>query len=242
MSQQRPYQIKCPKCGHRLAVELYESVNVKLNPELKDQLMLNQLNAVTCTECSLAFRVDKPLLYSDPDRKLLVYWLPTPDDRIDDGEDQFSEWMRDMGKLIPEGVDAPHVHLVFSRTELVERIFLMESGLDERAIEYVKYLIYSKNPAKLDPAEKILLFDAQDSTDTTLRFVVQDAKTRQFESALDYGRETYQAIMETFGSGEKSADLLELFPGPYISARATLLRELESEEPPESESGPDSQP
>jgi hypothetical protein len=218
-------------------VELHESVNVKTDPGLKDELMRNRLNAVTCPQCQLSFRVDKALLYTDPDRRLLIYWLPVAGDQIEDGEEQFSDWIRDMGQVLPDGLRAPDVHLVFTRTELIERIFLKEAGLDERIIEYIKYLIYAKNAGKMNPADKVLLFNAQDSTDETLRFVVQDVATRQFEAALDYSREAYKAIVETFGAEEKTADLLELFPGPYVSARALMVRELDSEEP---QSEPDS--
>jgi hypothetical protein len=212
-----------------MEVELHESINVKIDPDLKQQLMMNKVNMVTCPQCELAFRVDKPLLYSDPDRRLLIYWFPAADGKFEEGEEQFADWLRDMGRVLPEGLRAPDVHLVFTRTELVERIFLKEAGLDERIIEYIKYLIYSKNAGKMDPANKIVLFNAQDSTEEALRFVVQDVETRQFESMLEYGRDAYKALIEAFGQEEKTADLLELFPGPYISARAALLRELESE-------------
>lgn len=238
MSEQRTYPIRCPKCGQSLDAALYESVNVKTDPALKEQLMMNRLNAVTCGQCGLSFRVDKALLYQDPDRQLLIYWLPVPEDQIEDGEARFADWLAEMSRILPEGIHGPSVHLVFNRTELVERIFLKEAGLDERLVEYIKYLIYSKNAGKLAPAEKILLFNAQDSTESMLRFVVQDARTRQFESALDYGRDAYRALAETFGTDDKSADLLELFPGPYVNARALLLKELASESPADPESDP----
>lgn len=229
MSEKRPYKINCPKCAEEMDVQLHESINVKTDPDLKQQLMMNKINTVICPQCALSFRVDKPLLYSDPDRRLLIYWFPAADGAFEEGEEQFAAWFREMGSVLPEGVMAPDVHLVFTRTELVERIFLKEAGLDERIIEYIKYLVYSKNVGKMDPAHKIILFNAQDSSEESLRFVVQDAKTRQFEALLEYGRDAYTALIEAFGQEEKTADLLELFPGPYISARAALIREMRSE-------------
>ncbi len=236
MSEKQTYPIKCPKCSHAISAELYDAINVKNSPDLKDQLLKNQINSVVCPQCELAFRVDKPMLYSDPDHGLLIYLLPTSDDGIEEGEDRFSAWMRATIKALPDRVNPPNVHLVFNRTELVERIFLKEAGLDERLVEYIKYLVYSRNAAKFHPVEKVMLFNAQDSTEENLRFVVQDVETRQFEAMLDYSRSTYQALVETFGDTEKTADLLELFPGPYISARALILRELETEEPLEPDS------
>jgi hypothetical protein len=66
--------------------------------------------------------------------------------------------------------------------------------------------------------------------------VIQDAATRKFEAMLQYERAVYTALSEAFADGEKAADLLELFPGPHVSARALLLQEImaevEEENPP----------
>jgi hypothetical protein len=229
MSEKRSYNLTCQKCTSAFAVELYESVNVLKDPELKEQLMLNQINAVECPTCHFKFRVDKPLLYADPEQRLLIYLLPVADENFEEGEDQFRAWMQDMGKILPDDLPSPEIHLVFSRTELIERLFMAEAGLNDRIIEYIKYGIYTKNGQKIPPVAKALLFDAQDSTDDHLCFVVQDRATRKLEAVLQYPRSTYVALKEMFDSEEKSTDLLEMFPGPYVSARALLLRELRTE-------------
>lgn len=229
MSNRRSYPIHCPRCQAAQDVELYESVNVKEAPELKQALLANQLNAVTCASCQFQFRVDKNLLYSDPDRRLLIYWIPATEEQYEQGEDTFSGLVQEMTALLPRDVRPPEVHLVFNRTELVERIFLLEAGLDVRTLEYIKYSIYTRNTGKLDPVNKILLFNAQDSTADHLCFVIQDAATRKFEAMLQYERAVYNALREAFAEGEKAADLLELFPGPHVSARGLLLQELRAE-------------
>ena len=231
MSQQAEYPIRCPKCGHEQAVALYDAVNVKSEPALRALLMENKLNAVTCASCGFGFRVDKNLVYNDPDRRLLIFWVPTAESDYARGEEQFAALLRDLTSALPDDVRAPSVHLVFNRVELIERIFLAEAGLDERLIEYIKYTLYTRNAGRLNPAAKILLFNATDSTPEHLCFVVQDATSRKFEAMFQYERAAYKALQEAFTSGEQSADLLELFPGPHISARALLLRELQAPPP-----------
>ncbi|HMP77394.1 MAG TPA: CpXC domain-containing protein [Kiritimatiellia bacterium] len=240
MSQQNSYPIRCPKCGHEQTVSLYDAINVKESPELRAELMANKLNGITCAACGFGFRVDKNLVYSDPDRKLLVFWVPTDESDYARGEEQFVDLLGELSELLPDDLHAPSVHLVFNRVELIERIFLVEAGLDERLVEYIKYTLYSRNAARLDPAKKILLFNATDSTPEHLCFVVQDAATRKFEAMLQYERAAYTALAETFSGEEKSADLLELFPGPHISARALLLREQQESETPEPPAAPGS--
>lgn len=226
MSQQKTYPIRCPKCRHEQSVQLYESVNVKTSPDLKTLLMSNQLNVVACDQCHASFRVEKPLLYHDPARRLMIYLLPVAEEAVEDGQRQFAESLTKLNGVLPEGINAPEVCLVFSRTELVERIFLFDADLKERIIEYIKYLIYSKNLAKLDPRHKALLFNVQDSTPEALCFVVQDIKSRKLEAVIHYERKTYDGLCTMFDRDDQTANLLELFPGPYISARVLMLRDL----------------
>jgi hypothetical protein len=232
MSQQTAHSIRCPKCGREQTVTLYDAINVKESPELRARLMENTLNTVTCAGCGFGFRIDKNLVYSDPARKLLIFWVPVAERDYARGEEQFVSLLRELSGLLPDDVSAPAVHLVFSRVELIERIFLIEAGLDERIVEYIKYTLYTRNAERLDPSRKILLFNATDSTPEHLCFVVQDVATRKFEAVLQYARQTYAALEEMFSGDTKSADLLELFPGPHISARALLLREREKTDPP----------
>ena len=96
MSEKQPYRIKCPKCGEQQDVQLYESLNVGKEPALREQLMANKINEVTCSHCQFVFRVDKPLLYIDPDHQLMLYLIPASERQYDNGEDQFNEFMRNM--------------------------------------------------------------------------------------------------------------------------------------------------
>jgi len=225
MSEKKPYTIKCPKCGEQNEVQLFESINVRQEPELRDQLMANKVNEVACLACAFSFRVDKPLLYIDQDHQLMIYLIPASEQQYETGEDQFNEFLRNMLGLLPVDFRAPEVQLVFSRIELIERIFLTEARLNPRIIEYIKHKIYAQNGAKIPPQAKAILFNAQDSNEENLCFVVQDIATRKFEAVLHYPRETYDALDEMFADGEKSADLMELFPGPYISARRLFLED-----------------
>ena len=72
-------------------MELYESINVQTSPDLKKLLLANQMNTVTCEQCALTFRVDKPLLYHDPARRFMIYQIPIKDDAVEEGEREFTE-------------------------------------------------------------------------------------------------------------------------------------------------------
>ena len=128
-------------------------------------------------------------------------------------------------RLLPPDVEPPDVHLVIDWSELVERIFLLEEGLDARLIEHVKYMMYQQNPDRLPADRKILRFNAQDSTDEQRCFVVQDAGTRKLEAVLHFARADYEALVNVFDSGEQLALLEEQFPGPYLNGRLRFLQD-----------------
>lgn len=221
------YPIKCPQCTTEQQVELYEAVRVKEAPELRDELLANRLNRVNCENCGFSFRVDKNLLYYDADRAIMIYLLPTDDEHVLEGEEQFRQWLQTMNGILPDTMEPPQIHLVFSYTELVERIFLLEAELDVRLVEYVKYMIYCNNLERLLPEQKRILFNAEDSTDEDLCFVTQDIETLQLEDMLKYSRKAYDALHKMFDEDTETANLLELFPGPYINARFQMLREAD---------------
>ena len=225
MSITNTYPIRCPKCEAEESVTLYDSINVTEEPALRDQLMANQLNAVHCEECGFDFRVDKRLLYNDAARRLMIYWFPGNEAMYRQNKEEFMTVMDALNDALPDTFEPPSIHLVFNRSELVERIFLLEAGLNERIIEYIKYMIYSNNMEKTNPRDKALLFNAEDSTEQALCFVTQDVATNKLEGMLQFERSAYQGLVEMFDQDEKTASLMELFPGPYISARDLFLQD-----------------
>ncbi len=208
-----------------MEVELYDSINVTEAPALRDELMANQLNAVQCPHCDFAFRVDKRLLYNDPENRVMVFWFPGNEADYRSNKEEFIASMEALNTSLPDEFDPPSVHLVFTRSELVERIFLLEADLNERIIEYIKYMMYSRNSEKLDPKTKAILFNTEDSTDESLCFVVQDLQSMKLEGMLEFDRSAYDDLVEMFDSDAKTAHLMELFPGPYISARELFMQE-----------------
>jgi len=157
----------------------------------------------------------------------MIYWVPALYEDQEKGENEFQDLVSCMTAAMPQGIELPEIHLVFSRSELIERIFLRESGLDERIIEYIKYMILVKNEEQIRIADKALLFSAQDSNEKSLCFVVQDVKTRRLETVIEYSRQAYEAICELFDQDDQTAGLLEMFPGPHISARRQLIQTTE---------------
>lgn len=224
MSKSKTFNIKCPSCGVQQDVELYEAVNVETDPELKQALLENRLNRVDCIDCDASFRVDMPLLYSDPTHNILIHWIPETETLAREQIiEDFDQSLEQINAMLPSDITPPIVRLVLTRVELVELIFMIEGELNERVVEYVKYSIYTRNMGKVDPRKSRLLFNVQDSTDDELLFAIQDVESHEFGKILRYGRSAYQSMCELYK--EAPDEFVEMFPGPYISARNLLLDE-----------------
>ena len=223
MSAQKTYSIRCPQCNHTQNAELYESINVAQQPELKEALFQNRLNRVVCEDCSASFRIDKPLLYHDADRNILIHWMPDNAVSRDEILDEFDKSMEELRDALPEDMEPPRVRLVFDRVELVELIFIVEAGMDERVVEYIKYTVHAQNASRLPPEKKQLLLNVQDSTADDLLFAIRDLETAELEDILRYSREAYRGVQKMYR--DNPDEFMELFPGPYINARTTLLAE-----------------
>lgn len=219
MSSVSSYPIRCPRCQAEIEARLFDAVNVHDMPELREAILADRLNRVQCGTCGLSFRVDKDLFYLDPDRGFAIWWSPNGRTDPTTAEQQF----QDMQSRLAAQSDLPRYtwHLVYDRRELVERMFIAEAGLDVRVVEYVKYLIYSRNREKLDPAQRRLLYAGQPADSDYLQFVVENTGTGRLEGVVEYPRKGYDEVAALF-SGPQAQSLLELFPGPHLDARALL--------------------
>lgn len=226
MSDKKSFNIMCPSCGAAQDVELYEAINVVTHPELKQALLTSSLNGVECEECNARFRIDMPLLYSDPENKILIHWIPETNDlKKDQIIDDFDRSLEKMNEMLPPGAVPPVVRLVLTRIELIELISMVEASFNQRIIEYVKYTIYTKNRKQVDPLVYGLLLNVQESTEEELHFVMQTIETSELGAVLKYGRVAYQSLCDLYK--ENPDEFLEMFPGPYISARDFILEDID---------------
>lgn len=226
MPQKRKHEIACPFCGREQEVELWDAIDVDEQPELREALLRNRVNRVECAGCRKSFRIDKPLVYQDRGQDIFIHFDPLTGGRtLAEVEQAFRAAMAELNRLLPKDVPPPETHLVVEWSELIERIFLLEEGLDARLVEHIKYMMYQQNADRLPAEQKGLLFDAQDSTDEQLCFVVQDRATRKLEAALNFSRADYEALVNAFDSEDQLALLEEQFPGPYLNGRGRYLQD-----------------
>ncbi len=134
--------IPCSHCGHKGDYIVWDSVNTERNPELADKVKDESLFAWTCPHCGHKETVWYPCLYHDMKRRFMVYYCDDP--KIDVPRD-----LKGQGYLL---------RLTRTPEEFIEKILVLEQGLDDRAIAMMKPFIVGDLICKGEPEDTRLYF------------------------------------------------------------------------------------
>ena len=136
MTRQRTIELECPKCGEKQSLTLYDSINVSLDPSLKEKLFKGEINIFQCKKCKEKAFVPMPLLYHDMEKHLLVQFYPFDVMEDDEFLKQFSkegEWGSELIEFIPRKLRQPYkrIHIVFDMGEMVRYVIFRERIADQ---------------------------------------------------------------------------------------------------------------
>lgn len=68
--------VNCPNCGQSVAVRLEQVIDVGQEPAKKQQFLRGQVNVLACSRCGNRTVVAAPLVYHDPEKQLLLAYIP----------------------------------------------------------------------------------------------------------------------------------------------------------------------
>ena len=152
MSKISKHQIPCPACGHTGEFIRWDSINVDLDPDMRDKAKNGSIFTWTCPNCGKTFTVPYTTLYHDMKRQLMIYYLPY---RPKDGKG-FS--------VSPEGkhygFEGYTYRCTYEIEDFMEKIAELESGLDDRVIEFMKLIFTGKKRPESVPEGAVLRFGA----------------------------------------------------------------------------------
>lgn len=130
MAKTKEALLTCNKCGHEFPIEIYESVNVTFDKDLKERVINKSIFEFTCPECGEFHRVIYPFLYVDMEKMFMVY-LADAETNLNDLRDQ----------QIIQATDYLHNYkcrAVLDMHELSEKILINELGLNDKVVEVLK--------------------------------------------------------------------------------------------------------
>jgi hypothetical protein len=133
LAMSTPYgtRVTCRRCGHEQAFIGWSSIDVQIDPELKQRLSERQLMVSVCAACGDPTPVAYDALYHDMDRSLMVW--PRQAASLDAAEG----FAGMVDALVPDGYTA---RIVRAEETLLGEVRLFDEGLDDLAIETAKVL------------------------------------------------------------------------------------------------------
>lgn len=134
MSLNQTETVECPKCGKKSPFTVWNSVNVTLDPSVKQDVLSGKIFLFHCPHCHTETYVLYSLLYHDPDHSFMVWFVP------DSGETEAD---------LPPGMTEMYTgqgyrfRLASRMPDFVEKILIFEAGLNDIAVEAVKRDVYA---------------------------------------------------------------------------------------------------
>ena len=147
---------KCSSCGNIHEITFFNGINVREEPDLKDKVKDGSLFLWECPRCGKTNLVSGQVIYHDPDEKLMFWLLPpgsVPEDKVAIIENSLLEASQTLEGYTFRRVD--------DAGSLIEKVNILDSGLDDTVIEIVKYV------TKMEMAQK---GGGHDLSDTSFKF------------------------------------------------------------------------
>lgn len=132
MSKCRDIELECSHCDGKSNFTVWDSINVDLNPELRDKLFSGELFVWKCPECGEYRFALYPTLYHDMKNRFMIFFDP----------DEEADYKYTPFKMpLPEGMEDYTVRRVFGYMNFKEKIVMLEDGVNDIAIERFKFFL-----------------------------------------------------------------------------------------------------
>jgi|ERR1043165_1785046 hypothetical protein len=163
-------RVRCPGCGTEQDAKLVQTIDMRENPADKAQLLSGELNMLVCA-CGKRTQLVANVLFKQDD-----YFCQVVPGRGEAGEKAMAEAA---AAFAASGITGRR-RLVPSVNALVEKVKILDAGLDDRAVEMVKVLLL----ASVGKLERVLLFDKREGDLVTWLMFDEDGNVHVLSSAV----------------------------------------------------------
>lgn len=148
----------CPKCHKDSDFKMYETVNVDLDNILREKVLSGDFFNWECPHCGVKLIVQYAFLYHDMSNKFMIYFSPN-------NCKETNIYINDMLKKYP-GMRKSTYRTVDNYNQLIEKIQIFESGLDDIMVELTKVLIKCKEENKISDETNLVFERLMSGKDT----------------------------------------------------------------------------
>ena len=128
MSKIRKITLTCPKCKEEVEYDYYDSVNVSLDPSLKEKVFDRSIFIAKCPHCGNSANLIHPILYHDMEHKFMIQM------------DRYINLLHFKEQLKNNPLHTtfiPTILGVSSLGDLSDAVIAIENGLDYRVCQFV---------------------------------------------------------------------------------------------------------
>lgn len=149
----------CPNCKKEFPFEVWNSVNVQLNPEMREKILNGSIFKFTCPHCKFSDQAEYPILYDDMENHFMIYFCREED--VEENARQLKEIIAKIKDSVPEEIFASSFfRITTTYIHFVEKIKIFESKNDDRLIELMKLdLLKDANRNNQENQTAFILFD-----------------------------------------------------------------------------------
>lgn len=129
-------QVICPKCGKQHEMEVFESINVARQPELKASVLDGSIFDFVCPECNTTVEYLYNVWYHDPEKKLMIFLAAGEEEEAELAIERIIENSHTQNPFADMGYT---LRIVRNAQQLREKILIADHGRDDRVIEVCKH-------------------------------------------------------------------------------------------------------
>ncbi len=154
-------QVACRKCGAAGSFQVYSSINPAGDASLREKLFSGDVFTFRCKACGTSELLFYPMLYHDPSTQLMCWLMPLD-----------ATGKPDLVPLAAMYSEGYAMRAVGDLNALIEKIVIVEAGLDDVVIEMVKLVSLAAAP---EGARTFFESREVDQGEDSLRFVRLDS-------------------------------------------------------------------
>lgn len=130
---------QCAKCRHTWEQNIYESVNVTQEPELKQLVVTGDVFRVKCPSCGHITPRPHFCVYHDMEKQLMIA-LTNPG-QLDSSVEALKKSLDDA-----PGFSAYHLRVTTAVPDFIEKVLAFEAGLNDGVVELCKIVLPQQSP------------------------------------------------------------------------------------------------
>ena len=184
--------LNCSSCGEANSFERYDRIDVSKTPQCRAALIDWELFKYTCNHCGHQVIIDYPTFYADEENKVIIQYLPSNCSDLASVKS-----IKELAATLD--ITKYKYRVVTNLEDFVEKVQIFSEGMDDKAIEFMKYLKSPKEEEDIMFSYEHMVFTKVGPVAYQFMFINQ----KEAVASLNFSSKLYlDALAEVAEAGE----------------------------------------